>query len=87
MLLVAAFLAFPTRLIAGALPKEGDERVWWTFGGLALGSVEIVLGVIVLFAGSGDPRLVTAAIGAWGLVGGTLLILEGLRIRRSLPAQ
>ena len=83
---VAVILTGALRL-AGAFEVERRTGRWWTFGGLALGSVEIVLGVIVLFAGSGDPRLVTAAIGAWGLVGGTLLILEGLRIRRSLPAQ
>jgi hypothetical protein len=74
-----------TLRLAGAFEIERRTGRWWTFGGLALGSVEIVLGVIVLFAASGDPRLVTAAIGAWGLVGGTLLILEGLRIRRSPP--
>lgn len=83
---VAVILTGALRL-AGAFEVERRTGRWWTFGGLALGSVEIVLGVIVLFAGSGNPRLVTAAIGAWGLVGGTLLILEGLRIRRSLPAR
>ena len=55
-----------------------------SFGGLALGSVEIVLGAIVPFAGLGNLRLVTAAAGAWGLIGGTLLLLEGFKIRRSL---
>jgi hypothetical protein len=33
---------------------------------LALGSVEIMLGAIVLHAGLGNLRLVTAAVGAWG---------------------
>jgi uncharacterized membrane protein HdeD (DUF308 family) len=83
----ASVILTGTLRLAGAFEIERRTGRWWTFGGLALGSVEIVLGVIVLFAASGDPRLVTAAIGAWGLVGGTLLILEGLRIRRSRPAQ
>ena len=30
--------------------------------------------------------LATVAIAAWGLTGGTLLLLEGLKIRRSLRA-
>ena len=30
--------------------------------------------------------LATVAIAAWGLIGGTLLLLEGLKIRRSLRA-
>jgi len=45
-----------------------------------------VLGAIVLYAGSGNLRLITAAVGAWGLIGGTLLLLEGFKIRRSLHA-
>jgi hypothetical protein len=45
-----------------------------------------VPGAIVLVAGSGNLRLVTVAIAAWGLIGGTLLLLEGPKIRRSLRA-
>ena len=80
---VSAVLTGTLRL-AGAFEVERRTGRWWTFGGLALGSVEIVLGAIVLIAGSGNLRLVTAAVGAWGLIGGTLLLLEGFKIRRSL---
>ena len=80
---VSAVLTGTLRL-AGAFEVERRTGRWWTFGGLALGSVEIVLGAIVLFAGSGNLRLITAAIAAWGLIGGTLLLLEGYKIRRSL---
>src|SRR6266568_1459695 len=80
---VSAVLTGTLRL-AGAFEVERRTGRWWTFGGLALGSVEIVLGAIVLYAGSGNLRLVTAAVGAWGLIGGTLLLLEGFKIRRSL---
>ena len=70
----------------GAFEIERRTGRWWTLGGLALGSVEIVLGAIVLVAGSGNLRLVTVAIAAWGLIGGMLLLLEGFKIRRSLRA-
>ena len=80
---VSAVLTGTLRL-AGAFEVERRTGRWWTFGGLALGSVEIVLGAIVLIAGSGNLRLVTAAVGAWGLIGGTLLLLEGFKIRQSL---
>jgi uncharacterized membrane protein HdeD (DUF308 family) len=76
---VSAVLTGTLRL-AGAFEVERRTGRWWTFGGLALGSVEIALGAIVLVAGSGNLRLVTAAVGAWGLIGGTLLLLEGLKI-------
>jgi uncharacterized membrane protein HdeD (DUF308 family) len=80
---VSAVLTGTLRL-AGAFEAERRTGRWWTFGGLALGSVEIVLGAIVLFVGSGNLRVVTTAIAAWGLIGGTLLLPEGFKIRRSL---
>ncbi|HEX9354836.1 MAG TPA: DUF308 domain-containing protein [Streptosporangiaceae bacterium] len=82
---VSATLTGTLRL-AGAFEVERTTGRWWTFGGLALGSVEIVLGAIVLYAGSGNLRFITAAIAAWGLIGGTPLLLEGFKIRRSLHA-
>ena len=82
---VSAVLTGTLRLL-GAFEAERRTGRWWTFGGLALGSVEIVPGAIVLVAGSGNLRLVTVAIAAWGLIGGTLLLLEGFKIRRSLRA-
>jgi len=82
---VPAVLTGTLRLL-GAFEVERRTGRWWTVGGLALGSVEIALGAIVLVAGSGNLRLVTVAIAAWGLIGGTLLLLEGFKIRRSLRA-
>ena len=75
---VSAVLTGTLRL-AGAFEVERRTGRWWTFGGLPLGSVEIMLGAIVLIAGSGNLRLVTAAVGAWGLIGGTLLLAGGLQ--------
>lgn len=64
---------------AGGVRGRAADRRWWTLGGLALGSVEIVLGAIVLVAGSGNLRLVTVAIAARGLIGGTLLLPESFK--------
>jgi hypothetical protein len=55
----------------------------WTFGGLALGSTELVLGVILLFADQGDVHVITTALAAWGLVGGGLLLIEGARLHQA----
>jgi uncharacterized membrane protein HdeD (DUF308 family) len=76
-----------TLRLLGAFEVDRRTGRWWTLGGLALGSVEIVLGAIVLVAGSGNLRLVTVAIAARGLIGGTLLLLESFKIHRSLHAQ
>ncbi len=57
---VSATLTGTLRL-AGAFEAERTTGRWWTFGGLAIGSVEIVLGAIVLYAGSGNLRFITAA--------------------------
>jgi uncharacterized membrane protein HdeD (DUF308 family) len=76
-----------TLRLAGAFEVERRTGRWWTFGGLALGSVEIVLGVIILLADSSNVNLITATVAAWGLIGGTLLLLEGFKIRRSVQAR
>lgn len=76
-----------TLRLVGAFEVERRTGRWWTYTGLALGSVEIVLGAIALLAGLGNLRLVTTALAAWGLIGGTLLLLEGFKIRRSLHAR
>jgi uncharacterized membrane protein HdeD (DUF308 family) len=73
-----------TLRLAGAFEVERRTGRWWTFGGLALGSVEVVLGAIVLLTDSSNLSVITATIAAWGLIGGTLLLLEGFRIRRSV---
>jgi uncharacterized membrane protein HdeD (DUF308 family) len=79
---VAAILIGTLRLV-GAFEVEQRTGRWWTFGGLALGSVEIALGVIVLVAASADARIITAAIGAWGLIGGSLLLMEAAEARNA----
>src|SRR6266571_5969265 len=54
---VSAVLTGTLRLV-GAFEVERQTGRWWTYGGLALGSVEIGLRAIVLYARSGNLRLV-----------------------------
>jgi len=81
---VAALLTGSLRLL-GAFELERRTGRRWTFGGLALGTVEIVLGLILLFAQGGNARVLTITLAVWGLVGGSLLLIEGFRLRRLAP--
>ena len=58
---LAAVLTGSLRLL-GAFEVERRTGRRWTFGGLALGSVEIVLGVLLFFARQGDLRLLTIVV-------------------------
>ena len=78
---VAAILTGSLRLL-GAFEIERRTGRRWTFGGLALGSVEVVLGLVLFFAREGNERALTFVFAAWGLVGGSLLMIEGFRLRR-----
>jgi len=77
----AAVLTGTLRLL-GAFEIERRTGRWWTFGGLALGSVEVVLGVVLFFTDTGNERVLSIVFAAWGLVGGSLLLIEGTRLRR-----
>jgi uncharacterized membrane protein HdeD (DUF308 family) len=80
---LAAVLTGSLRLL-GAFEVERRTGHRWTFGGLALGTVEVVLGVVLFFAREGDLRGLTIVVAIWGFVGGGLLLIEGLRLRRLL---
>jgi uncharacterized membrane protein HdeD (DUF308 family) len=77
----AAVLTGSLRLL-GAFEVERRTGRRWTFGGLALGSVEVVLGLVLLFARGGNLQVVTIVAVVWGFVGGSLLLIEGFRLRR-----
>jgi uncharacterized membrane protein HdeD (DUF308 family) len=77
---VAAVLTGSLRLL-GAFEVERRTGRRWTFGGLALGSVEVVLGFVLLLARGQNERVLAIAFAAWGLVGGSLLLIEGFRLR------
>jgi uncharacterized membrane protein HdeD (DUF308 family) len=78
---VAAVLMGSLRLL-GAFEIERRTGRRWTFGGLALGTVEVVLGLVLFFARTGNVRLLTIVLAGWGLVGGSLLLIDGFRLRR-----
>jgi len=78
---VASVLTGALRVV-GAFEVERRTGRRWTLGGLALGSVEILLGLALLSLEVFDPREVAVLIGVWGLVGGTLLLIDGFRVRR-----
>jgi uncharacterized membrane protein HdeD (DUF308 family) len=79
----AAVLTGTLRLL-GAFEVQRRTGRRWTFGGLALGSVELVLGVVLLLARQGNLQVVTIVAVVWGFVGGSLLLIEGFRLHRLL---
>jgi uncharacterized membrane protein HdeD (DUF308 family) len=76
----AAVLTGSLRLL-GAFEIERRTGRRWTFGGLALGSVEVVLGLVLIGTNGENERVVSIVFAAWGLVGGCLLLMEGFRLR------
>jgi uncharacterized membrane protein HdeD (DUF308 family) len=69
------------RVVGGLAIEERTGRSW-TWGGLVLGTTEIVLGALVISSlWMGVGAAVVAAV-AWAFVGGTLLILDGLNSYR-----
>ncbi len=80
MLGIAIVLIGCLRLL-GAFEIKRETGHRWTFGGLALGSVEMGLGLILLFS-RGDLQALAAVLAVWGLVGGSLLLIEGFQLRR-----
>jgi uncharacterized membrane protein HdeD (DUF308 family) len=81
MLGVAALLTGSLRLL-GAFEIERKTGRRWTFGGMALGSVEVVLGLVLFLARHENEQALSIVFGVWGLVGGSLLLIEGFRLRR-----
>lgn len=73
--------------VLGAFELQRRTGRRWTFGGLALGSVEIVLGLTLLATDAQEARAVHIAAAAWALIGGALLLIEGLRLRRTQPSR
>jgi uncharacterized membrane protein HdeD (DUF308 family) len=80
---ISAVLTGTLRLL-GAFEVERRTGRRWTFGGLALGSVEVILGLVLFFAREGNLQLVTIVAVVWRFVGGSLLLIEGFRLRRLL---
>src|SRR6266511_5311818 len=71
---------------------RSTRSFWWIavlrgalallFGTAALGSVEVVLGVVLLFVHGGNLLVATILAVVWGFLGGSLFLIEGFRLRR-----
>jgi uncharacterized membrane protein HdeD (DUF308 family) len=69
------------RVLGGFATQERFGRRW-TLGGIVLGTLELGFGIVLLLTTQVDPDLLLPIGVAWGAVSGTLLLTEGLRLRR-----
>jgi uncharacterized membrane protein HdeD (DUF308 family) len=77
----SAVLTGLLRVLGGfAAEKRLGRR--WTLGGIVLGTLEAALGGMLLLSADVDPELLAPVAAAWGVASGTLLLAEGLRLRR-----
>jgi uncharacterized membrane protein HdeD (DUF308 family) len=81
--LVAAALG--TLRLVGAFEIERRTGHRWSIGGLFLGVLELGTGIILIATDAQSPT-VMITIGTWALASGTLLIMEGIRVRRKARA-
>ena len=78
---VSAVLTGLLRVLGGfAAEKRFGRR--WTIGGIVLGTVEVAFGGVLLVSSQVDPEVLGPVAAAWGVVSGSLLLVEGLRLRR-----
>jgi uncharacterized membrane protein HdeD (DUF308 family) len=77
----AAVLTGLLRVLGGFAAERRFGR-WWTLGGIVLGTLEVALGAVLLLAALVDPGLLGPVVVAWGLASGSLLLAEGIRLRR-----
>lgn len=54
----------------------------WTVGGVLLGSIEICIGLVLLLVRDPQSSMLRVTIGIWGLVAGTLLLIQGVQMLR-----
>jgi uncharacterized membrane protein HdeD (DUF308 family) len=78
---ISAVLTGLLRILGGFAAEERVGRRW-TLGGIALGTLELALGALLLVTSGVDPDLLAPLVAAWGAVSGTLLLAQGLRLRR-----
>jgi uncharacterized membrane protein HdeD (DUF308 family) len=78
---VSAVLTGLLRVLGGfAAEKRLGRR--WTIGGIVLGTLEAALGAMLLLSTKLDPNVLVPVAAAWGMTSGSLLLAEGLRLRR-----
>jgi uncharacterized membrane protein HdeD (DUF308 family) len=78
---ISAVLTGLLRILGGFAAEERLGRRW-TLGGFVLGTLEVALGALLLLTSEVDPGLLAPIAAAWGAVSGTLLLVQGLRLRR-----
>jgi uncharacterized membrane protein HdeD (DUF308 family) len=69
------------RILGGFAAEERLGRRW-TLGGIVLGTLEFALGALLLLTSGNEPDLLAPIVAAWGAVSGSLLLAQGLRLRR-----
>jgi uncharacterized membrane protein HdeD (DUF308 family) len=47
-----------------------------------LGTLEFALGALLLLTSGNEPDLLAPIVAAWGAVSGSMLLAQGLRLRR-----
>jgi uncharacterized membrane protein HdeD (DUF308 family) len=77
---ISAVLTGLLRILGGFAAEERFGRRW-TLGGIVLGTLEVALGALLLTS-EVEPDLLVPIGAAWGAVSGTLLLAQGLRLRR-----
>ena len=78
---IAAVLTGLLRILGGFAAQERLGRRW-TLGGIVLGTLELGLGVLLLLTSGVEADLLAPIVAAWGAVSGTLLLTQGLQLRR-----
>ena len=78
---ISAVLTGLLRILGGFAAEERVGRRW-TLGGIALGTLELALGALLLVTSEVDPDLLVPIGAAWAAVSGILLLAQGLRLRR-----
>ena len=66
--------------LVGAFEIEEHTGHRWTIGGIILGSVEVCLGAVLFLVRDAQASTVRITIGVWGLVAGSLLLIQGVRM-------
>ena len=66
--------------LVGAFEVEKHTGHRWTIGGIILGSVEVCLGAMLFLVRDSQASTVRITIGVWGLVAGSLLLGQGVRM-------
>ena len=78
---ISAVLTGLLRILGGFAAEERVGRRS-TLGGIALGTLELALGALLLLTREVDPDLLVPMGAAWASVSGILLLAQGLRLRR-----